>query len=171
MALRAKVTYDKLTDSYDVEFSFNKWGGDYDVLQTLIKIFKSTIAVAHREYNPNTKHWSFLASAFTEIVKPLFKGMHVPYTIEQPNDTKTVGPENFFYEHAVAGGQITETPAILGAKLIKLLEIPEETLQDSIALKKVYRQKARQFHPDLGGDAAKMSELNRLWTLFNSSSV
>jgi hypothetical protein len=170
MSLSARVTYDKVLDSYDVAFDFNKYGGDYETLQAVIKVIKSSVAVSNREYNAETKHWSFTHIAFRNIVEKMFVAMHIPFTITETIETKTVGPDNFFYEHAVTQ-QIPESSNIICAKLMKLLGVTEETLKDTNALKKVYRAKAREFHPDLGGDADKMSELNRLWTLFNEVSI
>lgn len=167
MALSAQVTYDKVLDSYDVSFSFAKYGGDYDTLQVILKLIKGSVAVSNREYNPDTKHWSFTHLAFKNIVEKLFITMKISYSIADIVETKTVGPDNFFYEHAVTQ-QIEESAPIISAKLIKILGCTNETLKDTNALKKIYRAKAREFHPDLGGDAALMSELNRLWALFNA---
>jgi hypothetical protein len=167
--LSAQVTYDKLIDAYHVKFILPKYDKQaWATLEAVIGIFKSSISVSNREYNPETKEWTFVSTVFSQTVEKIFVTLKLDYTVTETSNT--VGPENFFYEHAV-NQPIVESGNVISAKLIKLLDITEETLKDSAALKKVYRAKAREFHPDLGGDATKMSELNRLWTLFNDTGV
>jgi hypothetical protein len=163
--LSARVTYDKSVDSYDVEFVIPKYDKQgWESLRALVTIFKSTISVSNRIYDPVTKHWSFTANAFRDIVEKLFISTSTQYDIQDA--VATVGPEGFFYEHAVAS-PMADTPEVLAARLQALLGLDNETMLDVMLVKKAYRRKAMELHPDRNdGDGSRMSALNEVWNAY-----
>lgn len=131
-----------------------------------------TVPATNRSYDPLTKTWE-IAIEYWATYRTLLETMHCHFqelkevksaeipNIHVPEDYAA----NFFHEQAPL--QEVETKESLAAKLSQYLGVTIAA-QELSELKTLYRQKARQLHPDLGGDAAKMSELNRLWTLYTA---
>lgn len=134
-------------------------------VQPAIDTFKALVPGTAREFNFDTKKWG-VAAEYWEPVKLIFE--HTGFLIREvtePDGPKIEVPkeyaENFHYEP-----ELVKESAITVAKQLSQYLGVEITTQELSELKKLYRQKAREYHPDYGGDADKMSELNRLWTLY-----
>jgi hypothetical protein len=147
---KALVTYIKKLDAYEVKFesAFREW----DSVKGIIAVIKATIPVSDRAYDPATKYWTISAAYYSKIEELM---RHARFQVEMQKDLR----ENFFYEEVAAAKETTES---VHAQLVKIL--------GENFTKKEYREYARKNHPDLGGDAAKMSEVNRLWSLYNAVS-
>ena len=75
--------------------------------------------------------------------------------------------KNFHYEQVVI--KQVESRDSVAKQLGALLGIHEDLAAlEIVELKKKYREAARRYHPDLGGDGKVMSELNRLWSIYNT---
>lgn len=141
-------------------------------IQPIIEILKATIPSSNRAYDPSSHKWE-IAIEYWEPYRALIKQLGGIFQEEQEVKSAEIPnihvPEdyaaNFFHEQAPL--QEVETKESLVAKLSQYLGVTIAA-QELSELKTLYRQKARQLHPDLGGDAAKMSELNRLWTLYTA---
>ena len=108
--------------------------------------------------------WPILTKAFKEAMWWTLieqKDNSIP-NIEVPKDYA----ENFY--RAPEPIKPVESAESIATKLSEYLGVTITT-QDMAELKSLYRQQARKLHPDFGGDASKMSELNRLWTLFTAT--
>jgi len=142
-------------------------------IQPIINLIKAMIPATAREYNPSTFTWGLGA----EYWPPLKTSMEaLGFKITMLDKQPTSGPkvhvptdyaENFYY---TAPTSTKESPQSIAEQLSQYLGV-EITTQDLSDLKKLYRAKAREYHPDMGGDAKKMSELNRLWTLYSNKEV
>lgn len=141
-------------------------------IQPLINSLKAGIPSSNRSYDPSTFKWE-IAIEYWEPYKNLIVIFGATFQEEQEVKSAEIPnihvPEdyaaNFFHEQAPL--QEVETKESLAAKLSQYLGVTIAA-QELSELKTLYRQKARQLHPDLGGDATKMSELNRLWTLYTA---
>lgn len=156
-------------------------------------IFKACVQVLkfpaqqYYMYDPPTYMWSYMgqfdvsSSYGEEVIKKLeavvnvmggdFKAIAVEDLAAQavnnwvelsPNKKKKMSAEEFFYNH----GTPASTPALTKEQVQeKFRALTGAVFMD----KKSYRQAASRFHPDvIGGDAAKMSEINMLWQLWMS---
>ncbi len=168
----ARVTYDSVVGAYDIKLESFK----SEKIKEIIAVIKQFIPASYRAYNPVTKVWTIAETdalnqaKYWEFLKPVLE--HHDFRIilgtkKIPLDASTFA-QDFFYEQAPAPQ--TETAASIAQKLSTFLGV-EIKAQELTELKRLYRQKARELHPDLGGDAAKMSELNRLWTLYTQEGV
>ena len=139
-------------------------------IQPIIDIIKAKVPITAREYNPDSKHWTLAKEYYVAIIE-VMKAMGFKVTVQEtakqnaPNvDVPKDYEENFYRSEAKPSAGAED----VRASLFKLMGIIEEP-QSYAILKGMYRFYARLWHPDLGGDAAKMSELNRLWSLYNAS--
>lgn len=165
------IEYQSLFNDTIVEFRFiaqpNKtWFAENEV--PLIKIIKQMIPASEREYNPATFKWQ-VAEQYWKPLKLLFESqkwtLRTPKTTSAPKvEVPSDYTENFYHNNTpVTTVESTESIAV---KLSAFLGV-EITTQAVAELKKLYRQKALQLHPDRNsGDGSQMSELNRLWTLY-----
>ena len=170
-----KKTYNDTIVELEFSKSFSKshWA---DNVIPAINILKALIPATSREWDSNTKKWSLdiqywgalqnvykeLNWQFREVVagsnESGIPNVHVPEDYAQ----------NFHYKQEVIA-QKESTESI--AKQLSVFLGVEITTQDLNDLKKLYRKRALELHPDRGGDASKMSELNRLWTLYCNTGV
>ena len=77
--------------------------------------------------------------------------------------------EEFFHKPETKSSELSG-PALYKA-LAKILGVPESSLKtlDPSELKKIYRRRCLDLHPDRnGGDGSKMAELTYLWRLYNA---
>ena|ERR1700688_3239156 len=140
-------------------------------IQPIVDIIKAKVPITSREYNPDSKHWTIAKEYYYPIIE-VMRAMGFKITVQ--DTTKQDGPKVHVPEDYAENFYRSEPQASAGTedvaeKLSQLLQIADVSKFDADDLKKIYRIKARKYHPDLGGDAAKMSELNRLWSLFNAS--
>ena len=141
-------------------------------VQPIIDVIKAKVPITAREYNPDSKHWTLAKEYYIPIIE-VMKSMGFKVTIqatakqnapnvEVPKDYE----ENFYRSEAKPSASAED----VSSKLKEMLHLESEVSQlDEKQLKNAYRIACRAYHPDLGGDAEKMSELNRLWSLYNAS--
>ena len=152
------VVHDAETASYDIKFEY-KGNAAWDAVTGVIAVIKATIPVSDRAYDPGTNIWS-VAEKYWPALKELLE--HSTFQIEE---SKKLRLEDFFYEAPAPAGP---TRSSLGDSICKLLGVTSDVLNDDAALKKAYRKKALELHPDKNnGDGSRMSELNSIWSQYN----
>lgn len=143
-------------------------------VQPMVDLIKTTIPAGMREYNPSSFTWSIDASFWPPIKTILEAGNWILKDVTDNSNGVHVDKdyaENFYY--APTAPTPAESPEAIAKALATFfsLDIADFNKTSQKDLKKLYRQSARELHPDLGGDATKMSELNRLWAIFNTKEV
>jgi hypothetical protein len=137
----------------------------------IIEIIKSSIPASTREYDRETYTWSIGVEYWPSLEQILIAS---GWTIKLGRASEPAIPdvpkeyaESFHYKQVVE--TTVEYKESIAKQLASLLGIHEDLATiELVALKRKYREMARLYHPDLGGDAEKMSELNRVWTIYNS---
>lgn len=136
----------------------------------IIEIIKSSIPASTREYDHGTNTWSIGVEYWPSLEQILIAS---GWTIKRFSasgaipDVPKEYAESFHYKQVVE--TTVESKESIAKQLASLLGIHEDLATiELVALKRKYREMARLYHPDLGGDAEKMSELNRVWTIYNS---
>lgn len=138
-----------------------------------IAVIKNFVPASMRAYKSAVFTWE-IAIEFWNPLKTTLEAMQFYCQLKQDVVTAKVNvskeyAENFY--HKPEPITKVESKESLALKLSEYLGITIAA-QELSELKKLYRQKARELHPDYnGGDGARMSELNRLWTLFSQSAV
>jgi hypothetical protein len=164
MAIEVKVKHDEQLGTYIFTFSFAKW--EFKAIKGISAFITGTIPSSARDYDGMTHEWMVL-EPFWPPLKDMFEKAQWKVTEE-----KVVRPEDFFYENQGATIEAPISREELGNQLLAMLGITAEELADHNAAKKAYRKRAFELHPDRPtGDPAKMSELNSIWTQYNSMSV
>lgn len=144
-------------------------------VKPLTEFIKSKIPAVQREWNPITQKWS-IAVEFWPPLEQTLKLLQwdiLEVAAKEATDIPGVNvpkdyAEQFYYNDPVTTP--TESASSIAEKLSDFLGV-KITTQEVKDLKKLYRAKALELHPDRGGDANKMSELNRLWTLYTSGGI
>ena len=172
MAKQVRITY--LYNDTIVELHFitrPQRGWFKDNIQPVIDILKSAIPATAREYDPSTFKWQ-IAIEYWPALKQILEASQFDIKIMLPSagaqgvNVPKDYAENFYHKPVVPK---SETKESILTQLSALLGIHEDIASmELVALKKKYREAARKYHPDFGGDSAKMSELNRVWTIYNS---
>lgn len=168
----------KLFNDTIVELHFiarPKRGWFSENIKPMVDFIKIAVPASAREYNPDNFKWH-IGIEYWPVLEKTFKlagwsinelapdASTIPH-IDVPEDYK----ENFYNSPIV---ETVEPLKEVEEKLTLLLELGDPiSVYEEIDLKKQYRKMARKYHPDLGGDATKMSELNRLWTLYTNATI
>jgi hypothetical protein len=172
-----KLTYEITHNNSIVVLKFHtKFRKNFfkEQIQPAIDFMKALVPGPMRTYNPTThlweiafEYWGAVKTAYETVFKFVCTEGSIAGVID-PLKNQSVPKdyaENFHYkQEAIVTKESTES---IVQKLSEYLGV-KITTQDVSELKKLYRAKARELHPDLGGEAAKMSELNRLWTLYSA---
>ena len=144
--------------------------------------------ISNYSYEPKLYIWSYfgsygVAGSYGEEVLKKIEALHAAlgrpfrsFAVEDleaqcsygridMNKKPKMSAEEFFYNH----GQPASTPELTREQVAaKFREVTGFVVMD----KKSYRQAARIFHPDLNsGNAAKMSEINMLWQMWQKLEV
>ena len=169
---RALVTHDTVVGTYNIHLKGGFSVSEKANFQNAIATIKTFIPASDRTYDSSTFAWTIL-DKYWAIIQPALVSLNfiINYTSPQTHKHSVNEAEykaNFFYDTAPAPS--VEDASSIAKKLSAFLGV-EITSQELAELKKLYRQKARSLHPDLGGDAKQMSELNRLWTLYTAGGV
>lgn len=157
--IKVIIMHDVKLDAYDIKF---EKAGKYEWarIEGVIQVIKSTIPVSDRTYNPDNKTWTVTARYFSPL-EELLKNLN--FNISYIKDIR----ENFFYESTPIS--TAPTKESLKEQLKRILAIEDSVFTDNDALKKAYRRKALQLHPDRNnGDGSQMSELNSIWSSYNA---
>jgi hypothetical protein len=145
--------------------------GDYAAMVSF-KTLLTQIAASRRSYDPNTHIWTIP----TEVFNAIFKLKFPPHLLLEHddinawatpddgyNEEKKVpqNAEDFFYNTS----QPTTSNAQLSLESLTdtLTGIFREIGITDADIAVAYKKAARKLHPDLGGSAEKMSELNMIW--------
>jgi len=166
-----RVTY--LYNNTIVELHFitmPRKGWFKDNIQPVIDVMKNMIPANAREYDPATFKWQ-IAIEYWPALRQILTSTQFAVKEVSPSTSHANVPKDYaenFY-HAPVKREVETKESIL-VLLAKLLGIHEDIASmELVALKKKYREAARRYHPDLGGDAAKMAELNRVWSIYNTN--
>lgn len=139
--------------------------------QPAIDFIKGTVPATARSYDASTYKWEVAVEWWPILTKALKEAMWWTLYEQKDNSIPNIKvPKDYadnFYR-APESIKTVESTESIAAKLSTYLGVTITT-QDMTELKSLYRQQARKLHPDFGGDANKMSELNRLWTLFTAT--
>lgn len=139
-----------------------------------------------RTYNDPLKIWTYLGDAgyhLMEVLEEAFSKLKMKIEFRETSGleqaltsggipesaSKKFDAKNFFYNKAgvASNNEISKPQAI--TKLASILSVKEEFFSDKDAVKKLYRIKCRELHPDFnGGDGSRMSELNMYWQVYNA---
>jgi hypothetical protein len=137
-------------------------------IEPIITVIKTQIPATQRSYDPATYKWEIAMEFWMPIQVVLESlGFRIEYAADASDSGPTV-PKDYadsFYNEPAPIAAISENVA---EKLAVLLNVHDLGPFNNGELKTMYRKCARALHPDLGGDAAKMSELNRLWSLYHA---
>lgn len=158
-----------------IELRFNtipRRGWFKEHVQPVIDVIKTAVPHNMREYNPANFTWSFALEVWPTVKTiventgfALTEKKELHATVEVPHDYA----ENFY--RAPEPLSQKESKESLAESLAGLLGINIVGLQvmSQQELRREYLRKCRVLHPDMGGDASKMSELNRVWSLYNAN--
>jgi hypothetical protein len=161
----------------------------------IVAMFKQ-VPSSRRDYDPGTQVWTFEGTAILQLLELYYIGAYRNFTpahikahmlIENQDMDKFLKPtkkyagdpvldwddlkakveaevnHDDFFRQPVSTD--TRTPASIDAQLRSLIGVTDAKVE---LTKKMYLQAVRKYHPDMGGDAKKMSELNELWTIYNN---
>ena len=164
--------------AYDLTVAKGYSKDSYAQLKAFVELFKSQVPASNRVYDPQTKIWTIEKNIFENHLLKLMDMLSIRYKLGKPYDTygrdrtasqmPMIDPNNFFYNTTpVPQAQTRES---ITESLAKILEVPTATLAQPLdVVKKIYRRKALELHPDRNnGDGSKMSELNSLWSVYNA---
>ena len=160
---------------YKLKFqTIPKRGWFTENVKPIVDLIKTQVPSSMRLYNPNTYEWE-IDGLYYPAIELLLKnlGWRIKLLADKaaPVDVPVEYAESFHYEHTVnVPKESAESIAFSLGKILCISNTEFRELDES-SLKKLYRQAARKYHPDFGGDPAQMSELNRLWTLYTSAKI
>lgn len=174
------IDYKFTNDKTIVEMSFRtipKKGWFNTNVKPMLDVLKGLVPATLRTYDPVTFKWEFGAE-YWSLLSTIFKshGWHLSEVqdVNEKNNEyfRNIKVDDDFAENFYYNTQPVSTQASaqsIAAQLTDFLGVDVST-KDVNELKKLYRRKALELHPDRNnGDGSKMSELNMLWTLFMAS--
>ena len=141
-----------------------------DNIQPIIDVLKAQIPATQRTYDPTTHKWEMAMeywAPFKIVLESL--GFTIDKVKEHVDPTAPHVPQDYADNFYNAPAPTKEPQENIASALSEIMGVDIATLGDK-ELKNCYRAACRKHHPDFGGDAAKMSELNRLWSLYNAKS-
>lgn len=155
-----EITFDAAVDGYDIAFVM-RGKDDWWQGKSIMSLMKTMIPASDRLYDPDTKTWS-ITKAHIAWFEALLEAMHVKVYHKQKVDYS-----NFHYNQA----PVAPSKQSIAAQLAILLCLGDDiTCYEFDDLKKQYRRKALELHPDRNnGDGAAMSELNSVWSAYNAN--
>ena len=137
-----------------------------------LEMFKATISASNRMYDPQTKLWQMdnkVVPGFRQLINTVVSRIYdTAPNLGSPITTPKIDPNNFFYNTVpIAQAQTRESVTESLARILGCT--PTDLGQPLDIVKKLYRKKALELHPDRNnGDGSRMSELNSLWSVYNS---
>ena len=168
-----RVSYTEKPVGNDLAYELT-WVGKGTEWKDFKELLKALIPASNRVYNPQTKLWTIDSTGFASL-KKIMDTLHIYYykvdsfSSKESKNSKVYDSSDFFHNPAPA--LAVETKESLAERLTKILDLAIEIKHISPdELKKFYRRKALEYHPDRnGGDGSKMSELNSIWSAYNAS--
>lgn len=174
------------TSFYPGRPSISWKNGTEKALFELVKAEFKKVPISQRTYSDKSNIWSFLGvwgKTVHDSIKasPLaavgvkFQGINglaeqADSGIISNVSTTAYNAEDFFYTPsapAPSGPSTEELRSQLASRLG--ISIAELNSADKLTLKKWYRVKALEYHPDRNnGDGSRMTELNYLWQVYNA---
>lgn len=176
----------KLVFKSSVDPSAGNWMSSVDksTLQTCVTILKQ-IPAGKRSYDPSNHVWTIPAAALNTIElylvayggallehQNLFVAMqpkteqtakHWAEDLRASGKVKAEATEDFFKNSAPVSSGTLDSNTLQQRLILLIKPYISFDLNDRESFLRGYKIAARKLHPDLGGDAAKMSELNSLF--------
>lgn len=151
---------------------YSKAGSQFMGIKNLMQ---DIIASSDRAYDPQNKVWTVTTDGF-ERFRVIMWTLNVSHYKDARMFTTAVteaekpkfSSQDFF--HNTTPVATPETKESIATRLAVLLGLPAITTQSVDELKRLYRRKALELHPDRNnGDGSKMADLNSLWSTYNAS--
>jgi hypothetical protein len=169
-----QIRYTKKYDNSIIELNFvtiPRKGWFAANVSPMIAVIKGLVPATERSYNGATRNWEVSAEYWTLLAQVLTASDWVLKEVADTDPHANVNvPKDYadnFY-HTPESAAPVESSESIAVKLSIFLGV-KITTQDVSELKKYYRRRALELHPDRNnGDGAQMSELNRLWTLYTA---
>lgn len=167
MSVEVIYKHDSHLGAYLINFKYSKY--EWDKVKGMVGIMKLAIPASDRLYDPVTHEWTITEKYWNSEANPFKLFELLTQSGFKLKEKKIIHAEDFFYNDFVDNTP-KETKDSLAAKLVDMLGITAQELQDAGLLKKIYRRKALELHPDRnGGDGSRMSELNSVWSAYNAN--
>lgn len=145
-SVKCRIWWVVKTQSYNISTPFNK---------QFVELIKMSIPIGQRDYDENTKIWTFTEEHFEkmrDVAKMIWK-LPGEVVIESKQDAEDAEAK----KRAEAATHVHKAP-IASVLNDFLMLLPND------ALVAAYRRAAMELHPDKqGGSSEKMSHLNTLW--------
>ena len=143
--IKCRIWYDLDVQAYRISCGYNN---------KFIEFLKVAIPTSDRAYDPTTKIWVFQEKWFDIVcstAQGVWGGGNV--TIQNKASAQTAASSNA--NTSVAPARQAKLDDVI-ISFFKLLPVN--------AVRKAYQTAAVELHPDRGGDAVKMRQLNEYWS-------
>jgi hypothetical protein len=114
---------------------------------TFVEAIKKLLPASDREWDPNTKMWTFVEKYLDPMILLVEQQFHCTATVLRRIDAERAS---------------TPPSRVVNSKMDTLITQFFKLLPFD-AVEKAYKVAALTLHPDRGGDMSKMSELNAMW--------